>query len=97
MSVTQLIDRDVIDFDPYFDLRITATCQNWPDYKSETNLTVFIDDVDDNLPTFNSQIYQFQVDEHYFGRLSQYDISVSDPDLVIITSLSTQTDIEKSF
>ena len=69
-------------FDPNFDLIITARCLNSPEYQSVTTSSVFVNDINDNLPTFDRQIYEFQVDERFAGVLSQMDIQVSDPDLV---------------
>jgi hypothetical protein len=49
-----------------------------------TNSTVFIDDLNDNPPIFDKPVYNFaSVDEDFVGRLSQIDILVFDPDLVI--------------
>lgn len=88
MKIAKRIDRDVEDFDSYFDLSITATCRNYPTFKSVTNSTVFIEDLNDNLPFFDKPVYNFaSVDENFVGRLSQMDILVFDPDLVN-TSLS---------
>ncbi|XP_057368096.1 cadherin-23-like [Daphnia carinata] len=82
VKIAQRIDRDVLDFDSYFDLEITATCKNYPQNKSVAYSTVFIDDVNDNLPVFDKSIYNFDlIDEGYVGRLTQMDILVSDPDL----------------
>jgi hypothetical protein len=83
VKIAKSIDRDVQDFDSYFDLSITATCRNFPTFKSVTYSTVFIDDINDNLPLFDKTVYNFaNVDEDFVGRLSQMDILVSDPDLV---------------
>ena len=84
-----MIDRDVDDFDSYFDLNITATCKNYPTFKSVTYSTVFIDDTNDNIPMFDKSVYDFvDVDEDFKGRLSQMDILVSDPDLVRSLSIA---------
>lgn len=82
MRLIKKIDRDVIDFDPYFDLNITAKCQSAPAFQSFTLSTVFIDDINDNLPVFDELVYEVNVDENYVGRLSELEITVSDPDLV---------------
>ncbi|KAI9562557.1 hypothetical protein GHT06_010010 [Daphnia sinensis] len=82
VKIAKRIDRDVDDFDSYFDLEITATCKNYPQNKSVSYSTVFIDDENDNPPVFDKPIYNFDfIDEGFFGRLSQMDIQVSDPDL----------------
>ncbi|KAK4025229.1 hypothetical protein OUZ56_014304 [Daphnia magna] len=82
VKIAKRIDRDVVDFDSYFDLEITATCKNYPQYKTVSFSTVFIDDINDNLPEFDKQIYTFDlIDEGFVGRLTQMDILVSDPDL----------------
>ena len=79
-----MIDRDEDDFDSYFDLNITAACKSSPNYKSVTYSTVFINDKNDNSPTFDKPVYNYvDVDEDFQGRLSQMDILVFDPDLVL--------------
>lgn len=89
VKIAKRIDRDVVDFDSYFDLEITATCKSYPQYKTVSFSTVFIDDINDNLPEFDKQIYTFDlIDEGFVGRLTQMDILVSDPDLVLVFVLS---------
>lgn len=81
--IKQRIDRDIPDFDPYFDLNITATCENYPDTSSWTSSTVVINDVNDNSALLDMVVYDYtNVDEGYVGRLSQFDIEINDPDLV---------------
>lgn len=89
VKIAKRIDRDVVDFDSYFDLEITATCKHYPQYKTVSFSTVFIDDINDNLPEFDKQIYTFDlIDEGFVGRLTQMDILVFDPDLVLVFVLS---------
>lgn len=81
MRIKNRIDRDVADFDPYFDLVITATCLNYPENWSSTTSSVFIGDLNDNVPSFDAPVYDYYVDENFVGRLYDKDIQVSDPDL----------------
>ncbi len=84
MRIKKKINRDDDDFDSYFDLNITAACKNYPNFKSVTYSTVFINDINDNSPTFDKVVYDYvDIDEDFLGRLSQMDILVSDPDLVL--------------
>lgn len=84
MKIKKKINRDDDDFDSYFDLNITAACKNYPNFKSVTYSTVFINDINDNPPTFDKSVYNYvDVDEDFLGRLSQMDILVFDPDLVL--------------
>ena len=84
MKIKKKINRDDDDFDSYFDLNITAACKNYPNFKSVTYSTVFINDINDNSPTFDKVVYDYvDIDEDFLGRLSQMDILVSDPDLVL--------------
>ena len=84
MKIKKKINRDDDDFDSYFDLNITAACKNYPNFKSVTYSTVFINDINDNPPTFDKSVYNYvDVDEDFVGRLSQMDILVFDPDLVL--------------
>lgn len=85
MRITQVIDRDGDNFDPFFDLVITATCKNYPTFQFQSNSTstVVIRDINDNVPTFDQATYEFKdIDEGYVGRLSDMDILISDPDSV---------------
>ena len=81
VKIKNLIDRDVSDFDLSFELIITATCRNYPDNLSTTTRTVFIQDINDNLPDFDLAVYDCTVNENTLGRLYEIDIKVSDPDL----------------
>ena len=84
MKIKKKINRDDDDFDSYFDLNITAACKNYPNFKSVTYSTVFINDINDNSPTFDKSVYNYvDIDEDFLGRLSQMDILVFDPDLVL--------------
>jgi hypothetical protein len=84
VRIKKKINRDDDDFDSYFDLNITATCKNYPNFKSVTYSTVFINDINDNSPTFDKVVYDYvDIDEDFLGRLSQMDILVFDPDLVL--------------
>lgn len=83
MRIDKDIDRDGDNFDPFFDLVITATCKNYPSFQSNSTSTVVIRDINDNEPTFDQDIYDFEdIDEGYVGRLSDMDILISDPDSV---------------
>ena len=83
MQVTKRIDRDEDGFDPYIDLTITATYIDNPELSSAIDISIIIDDINDNLPEFNSDTYDYYVDENFSGRLyADFEIQVSDPDLV---------------
>lgn len=83
MSVTKRIDRDEDGFDPYVDLTITANYIEHPAFSSSIDVSIIIDDINDNLPEFNLETYDYYVDENFSGRLyADFDIQVSDPDLV---------------
>ena len=88
MRINKVIDRDADNFDPYFELVITATCKNYPEFSSDSFTTVLINDINDNLPRFDKPVYNFnETNEGYVGRLSQMEILISDPDLVIYSEL----------
>jgi len=83
VRVTKRIDRDEDGFDPYIDLTITATYIDNPELSSAIDISIIIDDKNDNLPEFNSDTYDYYVDENFSGRLyADFEIQVSDPDLV---------------
>ncbi len=83
MRVTKRIDRDEDGFDPYIDLTITATYIDNPELSSAIDISIIIDDKNDNLPEFNSDTYDYYVDENFSGRLyADFEMQVSDPDLV---------------
>ena len=88
VRIAKVIDRDAYNFDPYFDLVITASCKNYPDFSRNSSSTVLINDTNDNPPRFDKPVYNFyEVDVGYVGRLSQIEILISDPDLVIISNI----------
>ena len=100
--IKQRIDRDIADFDPYFDLIITATCENYPDNSSWTSSTVVINDVNDNSALLDINVYDYtEVDEGFVGRLSEFDIEINDPDqvksLIIELNLLTLETCSSSF
>lgn len=83
VKVASKIDSDVTDFNPYFDLIIIATVDRQQDSQStHTNTTVFVGDLNDNVPRFNSKEYDMSVAEDFVGRLTAYEIKVYDPDMV---------------
>ena len=92
-SLTRTIDRDILE-DPYFEVMITAIEEMQPHFSSTTNCTIFVDDLDDNVPTFSSGEYHVQVYEDFIGPLSflnesqvLVDVSVADPDQVSLSFL----------
>lgn len=78
------IDSDDPDFDPYFDLIITATVDRAENKKSsQTSTTVFIEDINDNIPRFDSNVYEIRAAEDFVGRVTEFEIQVYDPDMVM--------------
>lgn len=81
--VANTIDSDVTDFNPYFDIEITATVDRIENpLSTPSTTTIYVEDANDNVPSFNLGHYEISAPEDFIGRLTDYDIQVYDPDLV---------------
>lgn len=92
MRVKRRIDSDVYGFDPNFELTVTAKRLDptGVSFNTSSRITlVYVDDVNDNQPSFEHPAYEYIVEEGFWGSyLPGSDIVAYDPDLVGINELT---------
>jgi len=87
VSVLRTLDRESISV---YRLNISATDSGTPARSSQTTLSVYVDDVNDNAPVFLPRTYHAVVDEEMEPPVTVVTVSASDFDDPTSTGLFVQ-------